>query len=121
MVAARAVTVMGEALVGVGAVVVAVTLIYLAVQTHLNKRALEAAVVSNIQSSWSQSHQSIINSEEVALLNEKGHRDPESLTKGESLRYFMLVRDTTNAYYGMFLQYRNGLIDEHHLHHRNEQ
>ena len=95
-----------------GAIVVAVTLIYLAVQTRLNKKAMEASVVSNILDSFSTVHQTIIQSEEIALLHEKGQRDPGSLTKGERLRFFMLVREAFNAYSAMFRQYHNGVIDE---------
>ena len=95
-----------------GAIVVAITLIYLAVQTHLNKKAMEGKVLSNVLQAFSTSHQSLLNSEELAILNEKGHRNPSSLTKGETLRYFMLVRETTGAYYDMYSQFRNGVIDE---------
>ena len=96
----------------VGAAVVAITLIYLAVQTHLNKKAIIASVISNTLNSFSKVHQAAIQSEVVALLYEKGARDPGSLAKGEGIRFFLLLREAMNGYGAMFRAYRNGLIDE---------
>ena len=94
------------------AIVVAITLIYLAIQTRLNKKAMESSAFSSIMQSWYNNHQLMIQSEEVALLHEKGQRDPNSLTKGEKLRFFMIVRVSVNAYSAMFQQYRSGQIDK---------
>jgi hypothetical protein len=73
---------------------------------------MEGRALSNVLQAFSTSHQLLINSEDLAILNEKGHRNHDVLTKGEALRYFLLVRETTNAYYDMYSQYRNGVIDE---------
>ena len=95
-----------------GALIVAATLVYLAAQTRLYRRAMEADAVSKVTSNFNNVHELLIQSEDAAILNEKGHRDPDSLTRGEKLRYFMMVRQTINAYFEMFTQHRAGDIDK---------
>lgn len=96
----------------VGSVAILVTLVYLAIQTTLTRREMSSTALNNIFASFKSVNQAVIGSEEVALLYEKGLREPNSLTRGEKLRFFMLVREAANAYLALFRQFKAGIVDE---------
>ena len=96
----------------VGSVAIFVTLIYLAIQTRLNRKALVDSALNELMSSFSSVNQSVIQSKEVALLYEKGLRNPSTLTKDEALRFFMLIRESMNGFFNLYLHYQSGAIEK---------
>lgn len=96
----------------VGSIAILVTLIYLAIQTRLNRKALIDGALNELFKSFSSVNQSVIHSEEIALLYERGLRDPSQLTKVEALRFFTLIREAMNGFFNLYKHYQSGAIDK---------
>lgn len=96
----------------IGSIAILVTLAYLAVQTTIMRRETATAARANTYNAFQAINHAIVASEEVALLYERGLRDPMALSEGETLRFFMLLREAMNAYAELYQQYRSGVIRE---------
>lgn len=95
----------------IGSIAILVTLIYLAIQTRLNRKALVDAALNELINSFSSVNQSVIQSKEIALFYEKGLRDPTALSKDEALRFFMMIRESMNGFFNLYLHYQSGAIN----------
>ena len=95
-----------------GSIAIFVTLVYLAIQTRLNRKALMDSALIELNRSFSSVNQNIIGSPEIALLYESGLRDPAQLNKEQALRFFMLVREAMNGYLSIYAHYQSGHLDK---------
>ena len=80
----------------VGSALILVTLIYVAVQIKLSRKEMADAAEKELLDAFIAVNQSIVSSEEIALLYVKGLEQPQTLTRAEQIRFQMLVRQILN-------------------------
>ena len=96
----------------VGALVVVISLLYVAIQIQQNTKATRYQATQNLISSMSDAHFRISEDGELAALMRKGCSSRGSLNEDEQLRFNMWLFSTYNQYDFAYHQYRAGELDE---------
>ena len=77
----------------VGALVVLVTLVYLAMQIRQNTKSVQAAAVDSANSQVSKIREVIFADADVANMYRRGNEDPASLSEDDTIRYRLLIHN----------------------------
>ena len=87
----------------ISAIAVIVSLIYLAIQTRQNTKAMKSASFHQVRESFSEIPLMLAQNSELASILGRVHSDPDSLTAEEVIRYEMIlltiVRRAESAYF----------------------
>jgi hypothetical protein len=94
----------------ISAIAVLATLIYLTIQIRQNRQILSAQTLLVAMQNFNQINQSIVADAEVARIWEIGCMNPDDLSQSDASRFFMLARQTVNAYMGLYWLYRDGVL-----------
>ena len=96
----------------VSAVVVVISLLYVAVQIRQNTKATRYQATQNLISAMSDAHFRISENGELAALCRKGQFNRGALNEDEQMRFNMWLFSTFNQYDFAYHQYLAGELDE---------
>ena len=96
----------------VSAVVVLITLVYLAVQIRQNTVAVAASTMDSVQSANDELNLLILNSAEVASIIARGSDEPETLDPIEQFRFISAMRVLANQGAKVLKLHRLGAVSE---------
>jgi len=98
----------GDAIGGFG---VLVTLLYLAIQTRQNTRAVRAATYSQVAGSFSDISLAMFQDPNAAGLIRRARDDPESLSQEDTDRYEAFLLSYLRRAENMYFQSEEGILD----------
>jgi hypothetical protein len=98
---------LGEA---IGGLAVLVTLVYLAIQTRQNTKAVQAASFQQVVDSFAEVTLVLAQHPDIAAVIFKGQTAPESLTPLEEMRYGMFLTSFCRRAESMFFQSQQGTL-----------
>lgn len=96
----------------IGATVVALTLIYLVIQTRQNSASIHANTNQMNLSGFNQINIVLAENPKLAAIVEKGTVAPETLSDEENYSFTWIIRSYMNLYLSLFDQYRAGTCPE---------
>ncbi len=95
-----------------GILVVAITLIFLAVQMRQNTKAIRSTATQNVHEMIEALYRPAIENADVADILIRGMRDPTTLSEVETARFFLYWMHSIFGLQNWFYQWREGALDE---------
>jgi len=96
-----------------GAILVAITLIYLIVQVRQNSASINATTNQSNLAGFNQINIVLAQDPKLAAIVLKGTEDPASLSEEENLSFTWVIRSYLNLYLNLYEQYLHGTCPEY--------
>jgi len=96
----------------IGALAIIVSLIYVANEVRHNTEATQAATFQQMVQLSASALLAIAGNSELADIQRRGARDPDSLTEQEQFRYFLIVRAQWRGMEAAYFQHQHGVLGD---------
>ncbi len=96
----------------IGGVAVVVSLVYLGIQMKHNTMSVRSATYQSIVAAAAACNVTLTQSPDLARIFRIGCDDPEALGEDERVRFWFLCSQFLDIYENLFLQHRNGTVDD---------
>ena len=95
-----------------GALVVAITLVFLVVQVRQNSQAINATITHGNIAGFNELNALLAANPQLAEILDRGSTDPSRLTATEAYSYAWIVRSFLNLFFNLYDQFRQGTCPE---------